>query len=384
MSTPIERLLDRDLERYLAIDPERLFFEAAARAAQRFRIDSLAPGRAGVGALARALLGALSEEDGADESPDDDELIEGFGALLGLSLADALGGSVIINEGRSGIRFGRFGYFDPFSAVRAAIDADDMAAAREALALYLDEAAAEARGEGPVARAFSVFAQALIDEDIPPAFEPLFPAEVKLPRGEIVSLERLIGGEGDQALIARQLARMLKRGDAALSEEERATIVYPRLVGDHFLEELGVHRTRLYAEPIAEGLWLAFIAHYGDRARFLRADEVPDPKLQRAQSVELLERSSPALKIASEGELLSLSSRDGLDAARVLLSALKEELVHRLGERIYLGIPHRDLLLAGADPEALRAHVESAYARAPHRISKRIYLLGRDGLVGAI
>src|SRR5690606_6065867 len=84
-------------------------------------------------------------------------------------------------------------------------------------------------------------------------------------------------------------------------------------------------------------------------------------------------RRSQDLAFRREGETFVLASRDGLDAARILLPGLARTLAGMLGAVPYVAAPHRDLLLASADPEALAKEAEAAYRRAPHGGSPRVY-----------
>lgn len=374
-------------KRYASVDCCGSFLRAAERVAHAFDLGRLAPGKEGLATIARALIQAIDELDALDRALpppphlEDDALIEGFGALLGLALAETLGGETLENQNRHGIRFGRYGYFDPFMAVRSTLEADDP---RETLAEYLDRASEEACGRGVIALAYRCFADALRAEGIADDFEPMFPTSAVLPSGEIVSLERLAQSSEQAPTIARHLARMLNRNVASLTDEQRATLVYPRLVGERFFEGLGEYRARLYAREFASGLWASLIAHYGDRARFLREDEVPDPELQERLALERLDRSRRELKLEPEGALYHLASRDGLDASRLLLPRLQRELESRIGEIVFVGVPHRDLLLASSDRCVLEAAVESAYQRAPHPISSAVYTLTGDRLARAL
>ena len=88
------------------------------------------------------------------------------------------------------------------------------------------------------------------------------------------------------------------------------------------------------------------------------------------------------------GVLYGARTGDGHDSARVLLPALHEELGARLGGAPVLGIPHRDAFFACADEPALRDELarrtEHDAARAPHKLSARLYRLVGPGAIEAI
>jgi hypothetical protein len=77
-------------------------------------------------------------------------------------------------------------------------------------------------------------------------------------------------------------------------------------------------------------------------------------------------------------------SRDGLDAARLLLPGLYQVLAPTLGSRFIVATPHRDTLLAcPVSPEPLvaelRARTDAAVRSAPHAISQRLWLVKGPG-----
>jgi hypothetical protein len=76
---------------------------------------------------------------------------------------------------------------------------------------------------------------------------------------------------------------------------------------------------------------------------------------------------------------------DGRDSARVVLPALPSELRARIGPRVALALPHRDTFFAcDADNaplvQAMRARAQEDAARAPHRLSDRVFLFDEHGL----
>jgi len=86
-----------------------------------------------------------------------------------------------------------------------------------------------------------------------------------------------------------------------------------------------------------------------------------------------------------EGTMVVAQSRDGWDSSRLLLPGLYEVLSADLDGPFAVAIPHRDQLLACSaidvdTVEALKARAIDDARRAPHRISQRVFLLGKDGL----
>jgi hypothetical protein len=362
------RVLPLELER---CDPGGLFVRAALAFLEP-RLDApLGRDADGVRRLTTLIVRHAYEGDGdADES-----FIEGCGAALGLLVADALSGTTCSRGGRHAVLVGDHGTFDPFTVVRAALDADDP---REVVALGLEEAEREADGRGPVAASLRAFLRALEHIGIEAKIVDRLALDVVLDDGTEVDLSRIraAGDAGDA--VARHLARMLGArstdGEGFVEVRER---ILPRVVGDAFLARLGDKAPALAQQRIADGLHLALIAHYGDRARFVRHDELEagGEALHDACRLALLRLAhrSASLSFQADGETVMLASRDGLDAARILLPALPGLLVDTLGHDPFVSAPHRDLLLASRDAGVLRALTRDAFARAPHGVSPRVY-----------
>lgn len=360
-------VLPRELE---CVDPGGRFV-AAARAFLARRGATLAPGARGVRTLTSLLVEHACEDDGSG----DDAFVEGAGACLGLLLAHAFRGETRAREGQHRVLVGELGTIDPFELVARALEADDP---REAFARALEAAEAEARGEGPIASALRTFAAALDELGVPHRIADRFELAVTLDDGTEIDLSRVAEAREAGPAIARHLARMLlPQEDARASFAETKERILPRVVGDAFLTRLGASAAALATTRVAEGLHLGLIAHFGDRARFLRRDElvVAGERFEdvAALAFSRLLRRSQDLAFRREGETFVLASRDGLDAARILLPGLARTLAGMLGAVPYVAAPHRDLLLASADPEALAKEAEDAYRRAPHGVSPRVY-----------
>jgi uncharacterized protein YtpQ (UPF0354 family) len=125
----------------------------------------------------------------------------------------------------------------------------------------------------------------------------------------------------------------------------------------------------------------------------VREAELASWGMQLAQALasareNLLTRSQAARIVRTESEhgpFYVARTGDGRDSARVLLPALYAELAERTGEHIAIGVPHRDTFMAcdagrPALVEALAARVREDAARAPHKLSERLYALTPVGL----
>jgi uncharacterized protein YtpQ (UPF0354 family) len=167
--------------------------------------------------------------------------------------------------------------------------------------------------------------------------------------------------------------------------------IFPRLQGRTFVEALP-NPERLHLLPLANELWVTLVLRYQERARYVRVDEVEtwskDGAVPQAQALQNLartyERARFVRRDTPEGTFVIAESRDGLDAARLLLPGAHALLTQELGAPCIVAVPHRDTLLATSATDArgvaaLRARVDEAVRRAPHAISRSLFSLCQHG-----
>lgn len=361
----------------------------------------------GLGGM-RALIAAVDAwvfEDSAHEAVPLDEarFVEAAGALLALLLLDHVGeGEARSRDGKHRIKLGAFGFFDPFGTLTGAIEAKSPARyLRDSVAL----AEREARGEGPVSRVVKAFARVLEEERPDMRIVDQFDARVWLAseaQGEEaveVDLHRAVIATSDQRDSAvdqavRKIAAMLPGGSHAngIPWSEAKGCLVPRIVASTFAPPAG-SLDALATTSWIGGLRIALLLSFEGRSRFVRRNELDawevsfDDALRAAIAV-LAARSAGARWVHTEtpdGTLVVAKTGDGLDAARVLLPAVYGVLSAALGSEVLIGLPHRDTLYACAGgnanlERALRAKVADDSARAPHRISDALFVLGPSGL----
>ena len=336
-------------------------------------------GSAGVRALT-SRLDAFLDDEGADEHA----FIAAAGGLLACLLVDSLGGTHVAAAAGHRVRLGAHALFDPFAVIDAAIDAGlDGGDPAAVLAEALSRAEADARDQGPEARAQRAFMGALAARPELRVTEALG-WSVRLDDGSELDLDRLVPLVDDAAALARgaaALVALLPGGaPAELAWPDAAPRLQPRLVGKAFVTELGARADALVLDPLVPGLSVAQQLAYDGRARFVRRDERRrwqaeaggDTVRERA----LLNLAARAPTWVREGPLVYTRTGDGLDGTRLILPGLGAHLDAELGPGPkLLAAPHRDVLVAGleAQREALEAHARDAFARAPHGISPALY-----------
>ncbi len=355
-----------------------------------------ADGLAGLAAIVDAWLDTDADEEA------DRRFVEGAGALLGLLLVDHTGEGAYAARGEGHrVRLGRHGFFDPFGALEATLDADDP---RATLAAAVRAAEAEARGEGPTSRVLVALERALGQRRPDLSIMDCYEAHVTLEGGIELDVGRVVAATRDQGTAAVEravdkLLTLLPGGGAAteLTWDEARLRLLPRLAGDTFLARLDERAGEavLFRDKVAHDVHVALLLDHGDRARYVREAElsawgVTGAEARAVAVHNLAGRSNRArfARIDTEaGAMVVARSGDGLDAARLLLPGLHDVLAAELGSPSLATVPHRDTLLAcAADAPAMRdallARTRDDAARAPHRISDRLFLVGRTGLEG--
>lgn len=350
-------------------------------------------GRDGVRRLGE-LVDAFVFDPALEEAPEE-RFVETVGAMLGLLLIAHVGvGRHLEREGRHRIGIGTHGFFDPFGAVDAALDAPSPS--RE-LAKRIAAAESEALGEGPCARVQLALDAALERLGGRRTIRDRFELHATLDDGTELQLERFasLGDEpGPLAAALDRLVRALERPDApALVWDDIAERLVPRLVPRRFVDELRTNRGVAIAyEAITDELGVALVLAFDGRLRFLREDEERalaeaghDP---RATSLARLEALASTTRWKAEtlaGVACATGTRaDGLAASAVLAPSVREALGARLGADFVVAFPHRDRLIAthaeGALP-SLAAFVADEFHRAPHGVSPALFRVRGQDLV---
>jgi hypothetical protein len=296
------------------------------------------------------------------------------------------------------LQLGESGSFDPFAAVACALEAEDTP---RTLLEQVKLAEDEAQGHGPTARVVGEVRRvlsALPGAQLAARFDQrlwldLDGTSIELDLTRVVEVTR---GESDAVLesaVQRLCAPLLR--EAAGGElpwlDARHAIV-PRLVGPRFIEALPPSRGDLQLQRVGSELWEALVLRTKERARYVRAAEVRGWEAQgaspRAQALQNLARASERARFLQldtpHGMLVVAETRDGLDAARVVLPGLHGVLSRALGPSFLVAVPHRDSLIAcPSGPDALltefRRRVIAAFRAAPHAITSQVFSVDRPG-----
>jgi hypothetical protein len=365
----------------------------AAAEAFMARHGDLPSGPAGL----RGLCHILERADPASEEQER-QLVEGAGAMLGLLLlAHVDEGRHRARDGQHRLQVGARGFFDPFAAIEAALASNDR---RGELARQVSLAEAEAAGEGTVARAALAFEGALARTRPDLSIQDQFERTLTLSDGAEIALDRVArvaeGGDAPSVGSAAQRLVSLLPGSpdapTALAWEEVCDVLLPRLIPDGFLADLG-DPSPLCTARLGHDVHVALVALMGDRARYLRGDEVEawgmTPGEARRLAVRNLATRSTKAVLAHgemrEGPLVAARTGDGLDAARLVLPGLYDVLAAELPPPVVAAVPHRDTLLATTAQrpeavEALRRRAIDARARAPHGISDQLFEVTEAGV----
>ncbi|HEX5660094.1 MAG TPA: hypothetical protein VFX59_23020 [Polyangiales bacterium] len=321
------------------------------------------------------------ERDDVDEEGER-RFVEQAGAMLGMLLIDHVGDAGhVARNGTHRVRLGRYGFFDPFSAVDRALDASDV---RRALARQIVVAEAESQARGPLSRLVGALMTALQEQrpdlHLVEQFEHTLwlradgePFELDLKRA--VESTRDQGLDAVHAVVAKLLAML---PGATASEGLALDQLVPRIA------RLDALLPGLFARPLSEELVVALMVEERGRARYLRTNEVDEHPEAYELALRNLRQHSEQARIATieteHGPLWIARTGDGRDSARVLLASLHEELRARIGPRVLLGIPHRDTFYAcdarnGPLAHELATRTAHDFERAPHQLSARAFTL---------
>lgn len=391
--------------------PETLRARAGALApvAERFLREWLGEGASSYGGGSSGLVSLCSHMEHwltLDDVDEDAEhrFVEGAGALLGILLIEHVRDGAHAARGAvHRVRLGRHGFFDPFGAVDRALDSSSV---RVELARQVALAEAEASGRGPISRVVVSLLGGIARERPDLSYHDQFDVALSLrmksvPEPFEVDLARAVEStrhQGADAVreVTRKLLSMLPGApQAPVSFDEVRGRIVPRLARTEDVRALeGQGTSALFTRPLTSELVIALLVEYDGRARYLRQREIDDWGVSAGEvlgvALENLAKRSEKARIAAmeteHGPLLVARTGDGRDSARVLLKSLYAALSARLGERVYVSVPHRDTFFAcAANNRALVQELARRTAhdaeRAPHRLSKRLFELTETGVI---
>jgi uncharacterized protein YtpQ (UPF0354 family) len=146
--------------------------------------------------------------------------------------------------------------------------------------------------------------------------------------------------------------------------------------------------------PLAGDLLVAYVLNEGNSAgylneRHMRTWNVTEAELHERALANLRAKAwtpYPGVLGAGKGALLILNSRDGYDAARVLLPELFAEFQARVPGTIVLGVPNRDFLIVFSDADRrvfaqVAAQIERDARAQPHSLTAQLFTYNDGQLV---
>ncbi|MEY4577912.1 MAG: hypothetical protein RL701_2615 [Pseudomonadota bacterium] len=375
--------------------------------AQGLAADDPPRGVGGLHTLSTLISRARHEADHFDDFGDaeaketeDREFVAGAGAYLGILLLDHLPhGAHVANAGEHRLRLGAHGFFNPFAAVETALAARDTP---RALIEAVKCAEAEAAGSGPIARVVKALREVLARQPhvhILEHFDQRVWLDAEGTRTEL-DLSRIIAATATLThpllvhAVERLCASVLQEAAPVLAWEAARELVVPRLVGRKFVDSVP-NADDLHLIPVGPEVWETLVLRFDERARYVRRAEFEAwsqsaaiPTLPRTQALRNLARLSVGACFlehdTDHGPLVVAQSRDGLDAARLLLPGLYDVLSRTLGPVFLVATPHRDTLLAGPTGPAelvaeLQSRAEAAVRSVPNAISSQLWLVTGPG-----
>lgn len=348
-----------------------------------------------------ALLGLARTIERYD-SDDERALVEGAGALFGVILISHFNGRHRSRGPQHRCELGdRVPHitFDPFAAIERVIDADNI---RQALAHQVLLAETEVRREGPVSRVITELDEQLQGSELPHRISDVFDTTAWLGPDIEVDLSRVIEATHGGVSVQRAVRRVVESLENAGHQGQRELVPWseakqrllPRVVNEKFLSTLPHAGKHVYSEAFGPGLYVTLTLSYERRARYVRNAEIESwgvtAKTAQRNALQCLAERSTGTRLGridtDLGTMVVAKTGDGLDSARVLLPGLFELLSAELGAEFWVGLPHRDTLVACATGPAelvasVHEHVERESRRAPHAISDRLWRMNAAGLL---
>jgi uncharacterized protein YtpQ (UPF0354 family) len=205
----------------------------------------------------------------------------------------------------------------------------------------------------------------------------------------------LVNSESSGALIREYLDQVvgsLEKAEAYQQYDEVRDRLLPMLKSDEWATEAR-ERKGVVSVTFAPGLLLCFAIDEPSRVAYVTREMVEgwDVPLERIQEVaqDNLARKDEELQMAllpgNDGRPLALvvNTRDGYDAARLAVPAIREAFAEELGDEYLVGLPNRDFLIAFStrDPETVAGitrQVAADFHRMDHPLTAAIYRVRAD------
>jgi uncharacterized protein YtpQ (UPF0354 family) len=218
--------------------------------------------------------------------------------------------------------------------------------------------------------------------------------------GNIYARVRSMTAEQRKAAIIDFLDRAVESHKLAQAERtpswsEAKKLLRPRLSSVEPLREV----PSLLTQEYAPGVVVAYVLDLGQTLRYVDRSDCEKWGLERPFDLHIvndwaitnLEQLSAVVPIKPKrlsghsGKFTAIEEDDTYDAARLLLPKFRTRLLSVLGQRIFVGIPCRDRLVAcSADFTALSAFVGMVvedYRQQPYPITDTVFLVTNSGLV---
>ncbi len=201
-----------------------------------------------------------------------------------------------------------------------------------------------------------------------------------------------------QPLILQELVQSLvavPAGPEAADPQALLARVMPMVKPLTLLNEVYERKLPMLAyRPLAGELLLAYVIDEGSSVgylneRHLRTWNVTEAELHERALANLRGKAwtpYPGVLGAGKGALLIFNSRDGYDAARIVLPELFREFQASLPGTLVVGVPNRDFLIAFSDAnrrvfDQIAAQVATDAQTKAHALTAQLFAFEREQLV---
>jgi hypothetical protein len=129
--------------------------------------------------------------------------------------------------------------------------------------------------------------------------------------------------------------------------QEANTLLRPQLMPQEYCEQSPVANS-----SFCEGVAIGIVLDREERYRFVREEDLEswdktfsDVYERALENLELASSGIPMQSTDGPDRFIGIETKDGFDAARILLPQLREFICQHLGEPFLAGVPNRDFLI---------------------------------------
>lgn len=189
-----------------------------------------------------------------------------------------------------------------------------------------------------------------------------------------------------------KVATSIKQDYSETSFDEIKTSILPQIKTQEQLEYIQDKfqdaKTPIISKPFISSLVKCYV--FDQEAGFLyitadylskwgkSLDDIDELAMENLRNLPETKAGPKTAQVKGGGEAFYFDSNDGYDAARFLLPIFTDFIKEKLPNGYFVGIPHRDLLIAGSEDslDTLQLIVQEAYQKSAHPLTPELFPFG--------